>query len=626
MTPNANQQTEISYIDGITTDGKVAAISDWTWQPGTKNPAVFSSSTIANSGSGKWGSASAGVKATISYSFDPTSQWTTDEQTAWKAAMGLWSEVANVSFSPALSSAKPDFNIVRAGGGAAANFATTTQSVGSSVLPQATSGTGYIEFDTNDPSFGPLTTDYGNKNNNYPFGSAVHELGHMIGLGHAGPYNSTVDPSTQQFSNYDSLLWSTMSYIASNNARAKYYNDYTVTGTDWGGLNSPQTPMILDIQAAQALYGTPTTGPLTAGGQIFGFNSNITGDAASLFNFTINKIPILTIWDGGQNNTLDLSGFAQNAIINLEPGTYTSAAGMVNNIGIAFNTSISTAIGGAGSDVINGYGIACTMKGNAGNDAINGGNGFNTSVYNGVINAYAATIESNLSTFKLYDKVGTDGLDTLSNIQQLTFSNQSYSTADFSTVRSLTKLGMDIIVDLYNEIFLRAADSTGLIFWGSQNVKGQSLQNIAAIFLNSAEGQQNYSPNLSTQDFVKTAYLDVFNRQGDSGGVAYWSGLIDSGQISRSDLFLAFSQAPTSTSDGMVVSNKMTVGGQFSVIQGLNNNVWAKQVLANVDSTAASLTAALNLVQSYAVIAATPSTSEFTVKVLGIDDFLPLPG
>ena len=52
------------------------------------------------------------------------------------------------------------------------------------------------------------------------------------------------------------------------------------------------------------------------------------------FDFTVNQHPVITIWDGGVNNTLDLSGWSTPSIINLNPGTFSSANGMFNNIAI----------------------------------------------------------------------------------------------------------------------------------------------------------------------------------------------------------------------------------------------------------------------------------------------------
>ena len=185
-----------------------------------------------------------------------------------------------------------------------------------------------------------------------------------------------------------------MSYINPWTTSAKYYSSYPVTGTNWGVsadgyYNVPTTPMILDILAAQQLYGVATSGPLASGGQVFGFNSNIAGSIHNFFDFTVNTKPVITIWDGGLNNTLDLSGWNTAATINLNPGTFSSANGTTNNIGIAAGTVIETAIGGGGNDTIigkrrkfhaQGRRRNDTLTGGTGNDTLNGGTGADTMV------------------------------------------------------------------------------------------------------------------------------------------------------------------------------------------------------------------------------------------------------
>ena len=133
--------------------------------------------------------------------------------------------------------------------------------------------------------------------------------------------------------------------------------------------------MILDILAAQRLYGPPTSGPLASGGQVFGFNSNITGPIAAYFDFTVNTHPVITIWDGGTNNTLDLSGWSTPSTINLNAGTFSSADGAVNNIAIAVDTIIETGIGGGGNDTITGNPYNNVLKGGANADLMAGGAG-----------------------------------------------------------------------------------------------------------------------------------------------------------------------------------------------------------------------------------------------------------
>ena len=114
----------------------------------------------------------------------------------------------------------------------------------------------------------------------------------------------------------------------------------------------------LDIFAAQRLYGAPTNGVLS-GGQVFGFNTNImftdidgSQQPLSICDFATgyDTEPVVTLYDSGTGNTLDLSGFSLPSMVHLGSGTWTSAAGLINNIFIEYGTAIDTAIGGAGDD------------------------------------------------------------------------------------------------------------------------------------------------------------------------------------------------------------------------------------------------------------------------------------
>jgi Peptidase M10 serralysin C terminal/RTX calcium-binding nonapeptide repeat (4 copies) len=375
-------EAEITFLSGVTSTSMVAAISFGTWND--NSPATYSATT---SFADKWGPSAIGTGGgTVKYYFDATSNWTTVEKNAFIAAMGIWSSEVNIQFAEQQTAAGANFTITRGFDGSAywtgSGFGTA---VGGSTLGAFASGN-KLSVDTSVLGFGPVDgsfTTFGG----YPLGTIVHELGHALGLGHGGAYNGAVIPSTEQFGAYDTLQYSIMSYIAPNDTTAKYYGSYAVPGTNWGTSlttyngttyitdNTPTTPMMLDILAAQRIYGAATTGPLASGGQIFGFNSNITGAAASFFDFTKNTPGIATIWDGGTNNTLDLSGWSQNATVDLHAGAFSSAGGHVNNIAIAVGTVINTYIGGAGNDTIVGNDYTNTLKGGTGNDTITAGNG-----------------------------------------------------------------------------------------------------------------------------------------------------------------------------------------------------------------------------------------------------------
>jgi serralysin len=142
---------------------------------------------------------------------------------------------------------------------------------------------------------------------------------------------------------------------------------------------------------------------------VYGFNS--TADKG-VFDFTLNDHPVLTIWDAGGNDTLDLSGFNSNSVIDLNEGAFSSASNKVtdavkakdwaalgikteaqwqsflakyalnpdgslhDNIAIAYGAKIENAIGGVGNDTMKGNALDNLLVGNAGNDTFITGDGF----------------------------------------------------------------------------------------------------------------------------------------------------------------------------------------------------------------------------------------------------------
>jgi len=422
VSPTLNNQTD--FLAGATSGGIVVSptfstlIGEATDQTPTA-PAGAATYDTAMSKAYKWGSATPGTASgTISFAYDPASSYTATEQNLYQSSMALWSAEANVTFVLTASYADAALKITR--GTDKSAFATDNNNnpvaVGGSVLGVTT--TAKLSIDTSaTPSFGPLVNV--NTGSGYPAGTIVHELGHVLGLGHGGPYNGKVNEATQQFSQYDTGLYTIMSYIDPKTTSAQYYSSYTVAGTNWNDYSGPETPMQLDISAIQNLYGLPTTTPLS-GGQVFGYNSNITGQLAAYFDFSQNTTPVLTLWNAGTNNTLNLSGYGTASRVNLNPGTFSSANGMVNNIGIAFNTAINTAIGGGGDDVFTVNAAANTIDGMAGT---------NTVIFSGNLADY--TLDSTGGTITV-TKVSNSVADALTNITTLQFADTAVQTASIA--------------------------------------------------------------------------------------------------------------------------------------------------------------------------------------------------
>jgi hypothetical protein len=523
------QQNEASFISSVNPDGTLALQGFYSWNQDT--PATYAGGFTEAM---KWGSDIAGTSGgTISYYFDVASNWTAAERQALAAGLALWSAEANISFAQTAIAGSAQITFKRSNDGIAQTSPSFSRSSGEGVtggsrLVHMTSAT--ISIDTSIWGFGPIGSSFSTAGG-YPWQTLLHEEGHAIGLGHGGPYDGSVNASgvdNAQFGPFDSRLWSIMSYIDLDDTRAIYYSSYPVH-SDWGKTapqsgfiypNQATTTMALDILAAQRLYGAPVTTPLS-GGQIFGFNSNISGAIAPFFDFTQNTTPILTIWDSGSNNTLDLSGFSTASTVNLNAGAFSSCGGLTNNICIAFNTAIDTFIGGSGTDTVTGndngdhiYGGlgADILTGGAGNDFLSGGpgsdtldgaGGINTASEAGNYSSYVVTRNSNGSI-----SVSLGGeTDTLSNIQFIAFADLTISTGGLTPATTID------------------FDSNGLSDILFQNSTGQAaiwLMNGATLMNGSTIGNPGAPWHVrGIGDFTGEGRSDILY-QNDNGQPAIW--------------------------------------------------------------------------------------------------------
>ena len=195
-------------------------------------------------------------------------------------------------------------------------------------------------------------------------GLLIHELGHTLGLSHPGEYDG-------RGFNYDRSA----EYAQDTKARSimSYWAETHQPGHNFA-RNSPAAPMMDDIAAAQRLYGANTKTRNTD--TTYGFNSNA-GRAFYSLKHASDK-PIFSVWDGGGNDTLDFSGFAQNQNISLKAQTFSDVGGLRGNVSIAQGVNVENAIGGSGNDLLIGNSADNVLKGGAGNDIIYGGGGADT--------------------------------------------------------------------------------------------------------------------------------------------------------------------------------------------------------------------------------------------------------
>jgi serralysin len=419
---NADQKDELTFLTGVDENGVIAKDTWASWSIGDVGRVFLWKWNNDAGGSVRSPSSPAGTGGgTVRYGF--AAGLSAQEQAAYEGALALYSDIANIQFqkddvaSEASLLFKPKTSgtgdTYRPSNGASPAGMGVTQ-IPSQIAPNAKGGQMVVGI--NAPVF---TFNSFSPNANFTLDSVVHEVGHVLGLGHGGRYNGDDYNGQNQFGAYDSRLWSIESYVDPDDQRAKYYSSYPVTGTNWTTLNSgvfyrltPQTPMALDILAVQRIYGASTSSTF-AGGQTYGFNTNIAGGSKAFYDFRQNLDPVVTIYNRGSNNTLDLSGYSTNSTVNLNPGTFSSASfggRLVNNICIAYDTRIDTAIGGKGNDVFRTNGNGDTIDGGGGNDRV---------LYAGAQSDYVVSTGANGST--LVTNKATGATDRLTNIEDIQF-------------------------------------------------------------------------------------------------------------------------------------------------------------------------------------------------------------
>ncbi|MCC0024943.1 MAG: M10 family metallopeptidase C-terminal domain-containing protein [Hyphomicrobiaceae bacterium] len=216
--------------------------------------------------------------------------------------------------------------------------------------------------------------DKGTTLDSYTFQSLIHEIGHALGLAHAGDYNAgqggpTTYPDSALFRN-DSWNATIMSYI-NQSMNTKDKADYALI----------MTPMIADVVAMFDLYGKPAS--FNKGNTVYGFHSNVGNYLDVVFDYLVEGDTSSNLIDGSQplsftildskgNDTINFKTDTRKQTVDLQPGHLSKVYGVAGSMVIANGTFIETYIAGKNDDKVTGNKVANVLRGMNGDDNLKG--------------------------------------------------------------------------------------------------------------------------------------------------------------------------------------------------------------------------------------------------------------
>jgi len=223
-----------------------------------------------------------------------------------------------------------------------------------------------------------------------------------------------------------------------------------------------------------------------------------------------------------------------------------------------------------GNDHIYGDGGNDVVFGGEGNDYIDGGTGIDTvQMVGGGRADYSLRVngDGNL-VFTHLGGGGVDGSDVVANVEVLRFMN---ALADTSLQGSVMRLAQAVSGT--------AASSPAVQGWMSELKAGATLEQVAQHILTANAAQQP----AGDADFVQALYAHTFGRTADAGGLAFWTGALASGQLTRAGVALAVadsaeklampgvSQIDVGATDyGTLVRMYDTLFGRSADVDGIN--------------------------------------------------------
>ena len=238
----------------------------------------------------------------------------------------------------------------------------------------------------------------------FEFMTALHEIGHAVGLKHTFDDIAVLPPPTENRG------YSVMSY----SPHQLFYPF------------EPRTYQLYDIHALQQLYGANSVS--RSGDDTYTIANYMGGSAGA----------IATIWDPAGTDLLDVSGSNSNNTVDIREGGSSSLGIGTNNLKIGFGTQIEHVTTGNGNDTIYGNYLDNTIIGNGGRDTIRG------DVGNDYLMGGAA---SDTYIFKVGDGIDVINEDAKAGRDKIVFNDHPWLD-DFADDLTFRRENNDLIIDL----------------------------------------------------------------------------------------------------------------------------------------------------------------------------------
>lgn len=195
------------------------------------------------------------------------------------------------------------------------------------------------------------------------------------------------------------------------------------------------------------------------------------------------------------------------------------------------STNDITVHGGAGDDSIVSAAGDDTFFFGDGSDTVEAGAGFDLGVIQASFNDVGISWQGNQLSITTLD----GATSVISNLEYVQFDDGAIIAAETAD--------LGVVARMYETLLDRYGDFEGVKFWFDIYESGDaSLHDIAQEFLDSEEFTSNHGSETNSE-FVDNLYEQLFGREPDAAGAAYWTGLLDDGSAGRADIVVALAQS-----------------------------------------------------------------------------------